>query len=484
MLTKVREVFWGAKPTDPKEAKLLFKIDWFVLSFACLLYWVNYLDRLNLSNAYVSGMKEDLGMKGNEFNLINTCFSIGYIVALIPHNLILLKVRPRYWLSFCSFAWGLLTLGMYKVTSYKQLCVIRFFQATLEALTFTGCHLLLASWYTEAELGKRTAVFTSSGLIGNIFSSTMQSAIYLNMDNLHGIAGWRWLFIIDFIITVPIALYGLLCFPDTPETCKAFYFSEEELSLAKSRLKQRPHTKFDWSIMKRVLGRWHWYLFSFLWVLGGENESFGSNSLFSLWLKYFDYTIPQRNHYPMGVYGMGILANFICCLYIDYTGAKYHYRAGLLIAVVMLISTILYLSDPLSKGHVFAANYLSGFSYAGQPVFFSWANVVCYNDLEERAVVLASMNMFSNAVNAWWSLIFYGADTAPKFLKGLYAMLATSIASAIVVLALRYLQLWEEKLQVQEPAAEELYVESESVGSMTKEVREVTVAEVSSDPSK
>ena len=65
----------------------------------------------------------------------------------------------------------------------------------------------------------------------------------------------------------------------------------------------------------------------------------------------------------------------------------------------------------------FVSQYLSAVSFAGQTVFFSWANIVCINDLQERAIVLASMNMFSNAVNAWWSILFYGADTAPEFKK-------------------------------------------------------------------
>lgn len=457
----------GSKSSGREESRLLMKIDWFVLSFCCLAYWVNYLDRLNLSNAYVSGMKEDLNMKGDQFNLINTCFNIGYVVALIPHNLILLRVRPRYWLSFCSLAWGCLTLSMYKASSYKQLCVIRFFQATFEALTFTGCHLLLASWYTEAELAKRAAVFTSSGLIGNIFSSTMQAAIYRNMDNVRGIPGWRWLFIIDFIITVPIALYGLIFFPDTPETCKAFYFNEEEIALAKSRLKPRKPTPFDWTILKRVLGRWHWYFFSFLWILGGENESFATNSLFALWLKYFGYSVPDRNRFPMGVYGVGVFANFLFCYYIDSTRGRGHWKAGLVIATVMLVSTILLTTNPLSKNHVFAAHYLSGFSYAGQPVFFSWANIICYNDLEERAVVLASMNMFSSAINAWWLILFYGASTAPKFKKGCYAMFATATTSAVVILGIRYLQLRETSQTESETTdEEEQHSKGKEIGSI------------------
>lgn len=448
ILRKVKIVLWGKTPDDPEEARLLVKIDWFVLSFACLLYWVNYVDRLNISNAYVSGMKEDLKMEGNEFNIINTCFNIGYIVFLIPNNLILLKIRPRYWLTFCAIAWGLLTLGIYKVTSYRQIYAIRFFQGAFESSTFVGVHLILGSWYKEEELTKRSAIFTSAGLIGNIFSSTMQSAIYTNMHDLNGISGWRWLFIIDFIITVPIAIYGFFFFPDTPEISTAFYFSEKEIQLAKRRVHQRPYTKLDWSIFKRVLGRWHWWLFSILWILGGENESFGSNSLFAIWLQYFNYTVPHRNHYPMGVYAIGVLATFAFAVYIDGTHARYHWRIGIVIAISMIISTILLILRPLSASYVFVAHYLSGISYAGQATFFAWANIVCQDDLEERSIVLGSMNMFSNAVNAWWSLLFYVATDAPKFRKGCWAMLATCISSIMAVLLIRYLQLRERKHSV------------------------------------
>lgn len=430
---------WGPFPTDPKERKLLFKIDWFVLSFSCLIYWVNYVDRLNVSNAYVSGMQEDLNMKGNEFNIINTCFSVGYILFLVPNNLVLLKIRPRYWLTFCALSWGLLTLGIYRVTSYKQICAIRFFQGAFESSTFSGVHLILGSWYKENELAKRSAIFTLSGLIGNIFSSVMQSSIYKNMDQKSNIAGWRWLFIIDFIITVPIALYGFVFFPDTPETCKAFYFSEEELQLAKSRT-TLVKPRFDLTILKRVVGRWHWWFFSLLWALGGENESYATNSLFALWLKYFGYSIPQRNYYPMGVYAVGVVATLIAGFYIDKTKARYHWRAATFIGISMIVSTIMLLVRPFSDKVVFAAHYISGISYSGQAVVFAWANVVCHYDLEERSVVLGSMNMFSSAVNAWWSILFYAADKAPKFRMGCWAMLATSSSSIVVLIIIRYLQ--------------------------------------------
>ena len=122
-----------------------------------------------------------------------------------------------------------------------QCAVIRFFHECFESSTFAGTHPHVGDlWYKEHEINTRSATFTSSGLIGIIFSGFMQGAIYTSMDRKRGLAGWRWLFIIDFLITLPICFYGLLCFPGSPDNMKAsFFFSEEELIMAKARLPPR-----------------------------------------------------------------------------------------------------------------------------------------------------------------------------------------------------------------------------------------------------
>jgi ACS family pantothenate transporter-like MFS transporter len=61
----------------PGERKLVQKLDFFILTFCCLMYFLNYLDRTNLNNAYVSGMREELDFKGNQLNQINTVFTVG-----------------------------------------------------------------------------------------------------------------------------------------------------------------------------------------------------------------------------------------------------------------------------------------------------------------------------------------------------------------------------------------------------------------------
>lgn len=54
-----------------------------------------------------------------------------------------------------------------------------------------------------------------------------------------------------------------------------------------------------------------------------------------------------------------------------------------------------------------------------------------YEDDMMRSFVIASMNTLSAGTNAWWAIVFYSADFAPRFTRGMYAMIATSITLAI-----------------------------------------------------
>jgi ACS family pantothenate transporter-like MFS transporter len=91
-----------------------------------------------------------------------------------------------------------------------------------------------------------------------MFAGVMMAAIYKSMDGRSGFAGWQWVFIIDGIITCPIALFGYLYFPDLPENTRAPYLSEGERKLALNRLppkKEDGHSIAPWSLTKRVLGQ-------------------------------------------------------------------------------------------------------------------------------------------------------------------------------------------------------------------------------------
>lgn len=111
---------WFPPSTPASEKTLLYKIDFFILTYGCLSYFTKWLDQANISNAYVSGMREDLLMFGTEYNLAVTCFQVGSILGPIPSNLMLMWVKPRYWLPGCELAWAGLTILTYRVTSSEQ----------------------------------------------------------------------------------------------------------------------------------------------------------------------------------------------------------------------------------------------------------------------------------------------------------------------------------------------------------------------------
>ncbi|KAH2363956.1 hypothetical protein KXV98_003146 [Aspergillus fumigatus] len=381
------------------ESKLRFKIDFFILTFCCITYFFNYLDRANLSNAYVSGMKEELAFHGNQLNVINTIFTVGYILGQVPSNLALTYFRPRIFFPAMIFLWGGLTMITAAVHSPQGIMAIRFFLGLAESSTFVGTHYILGSWYTEEELGKRSGIFTASGLAGTMFGGFIQTGIHSSLDGVRGLSGWRWLFIIDGLITLPIAIYGLFLFPDTPATTRAPYLTESERALAISRLPvtNAERAPLNRAFIKRLFTTWYWWAFVILWVIAGETESFSSNSLLALYMKShptIKYSVAQLNNYPTGVPAVGIVSTLFWATLTDILHGK-RYLVAYFIGITGVVTAALILTRFDSTPTVFGAYYWAGAVYACQATFFAWCNdAMRSQDARHRSVVLAIMSTY------------------------------------------------------------------------------------------
>lgn len=79
-----RSYVWDTLDKSPEERRFLFKLDAVILTLASLGYFIKYLDQVNITNAFVSGMKEDLKLFGNELNYMQTCWTVGYVIGEIP----------------------------------------------------------------------------------------------------------------------------------------------------------------------------------------------------------------------------------------------------------------------------------------------------------------------------------------------------------------------------------------------------------------
>ena len=112
---------WFNPGTSSAEKKLLLKLDVLLAFYSCIAYWVKYLDTVNLNNAYVSGMKEELNFKGNDLVHTQVMYTVGNIIFQLPFLFYLNKIPLNYLLPGLDMAWSLLTIGAAYVNSVPHL---------------------------------------------------------------------------------------------------------------------------------------------------------------------------------------------------------------------------------------------------------------------------------------------------------------------------------------------------------------------------
>ena len=140
-------------------------------------------------------MKEDLAMNGNQINLIDTAWTVGYVVGQIPSQIILTKVRPSIWVPSCELVWTTLTFTLAAAKTSNHVIIIRFFIGLAESIFYPAAHTVLGAWYKPSELGKRACIFHASSAVAAMFSGYLQAAVYKGLNGVHGFAGWQWLFV-------------------------------------------------------------------------------------------------------------------------------------------------------------------------------------------------------------------------------------------------------------------------------------------------
>ncbi|CAI7579065.1 unnamed protein product [Penicillium pancosmium] len=395
------------------ERRFLLKLDAAILSVGCLGFFMKYLDQGNMANAYVSGMQESLFMYGNEYTYAGTAYTVAYAVMQVPSTLIVQKVRPSIWLPTMEIGWAIFTFAQAGLQNVGELYAFRFLIGLFESSFFPVLLYVLGSWYTKTELAKRVALFHMTAPLGTAFGGYLQAAVYKNLDGAHGLAGWRWLYIICGCMTVPVGIATFFLLPDTPYTTRVWYLSKSERDLAEERVlkagKAKP-VKITLATFKKILSSWKWYVFVIGYVLYGE--SCGGSSYFAIWLKSEGFSVVDRNLIPTGTSLISGACVVIWGFLSDYTGSRF---AWVLIPLILTLLPNGILAVWPSSLALKEFAFLTVNIHLMTAVFYSWANEVCADDNEERAVVISSMNGFQYAVAAWLPIVIFPQTMAPTF---------------------------------------------------------------------
>ncbi|KAJ3474177.1 hypothetical protein NLG97_g9957 [Lecanicillium saksenae] len=269
-------------------------------------------------------------------------------------------------------------------------------------------------------------------------SGYIQSGAYASLNLRHGIEGWRWLYIICFACTIPIAILGFVCLPGQPENPKSLFLSAREVALAQERMRadhREPRKPLTRAVFKKVLVGWHfWVLVGFAFFFS-QADGVSSNSGLPLWLKAEGYSVESINTITTVSPAVTIVSAIICGVLSDAYDAKVSLIAAT--ALLNILASVILAIWHVPTGLKFFAFFLVGSADGIAPVVYSWANEICAGDAEERAIVISSMNTIGNTFGAWLPLFVWKTTDAPRYLIGYNWTIALDVCMLIMVFVLR-----------------------------------------------
>ena len=195
-----------------------------ILPFVFICYVVAYLDRVNIGFAALE-MNADLALSAEIFGLLSGIFFLGYVVFEIPSNMIMSKVGARFWIARIMITWGIIEILTGFVQNSTHLYIARFLLGIAEAGFFPGIILYFTYWFRGKERGRASAFLLLALPVGTIIGAPLSTWI---MDTITwgGLAGWRWMFILEGIPAVALGVITLFFLSNRPKDAK--WLSDEE----------------------------------------------------------------------------------------------------------------------------------------------------------------------------------------------------------------------------------------------------------------
>jgi len=204
----------NGRGVDPLEQETIRRVAWRLLPLVGIGYFCAFVDRSNIGMAAAS-MNQQLGFSNTVFGFGAGIFFLGYVLAEIPSNLILNMVGARRWLARIMMSWGIvagLTAFVWNDWSFYG---IRILLGLAEAGFFPGVILYLTWWFPSYYRARMNGVFCSAVVI-SLFIGPLLGGLLLRLDGALGLRGWQWLFIIEALPSVIIAVVTWQLLTDRP----------------------------------------------------------------------------------------------------------------------------------------------------------------------------------------------------------------------------------------------------------------------------
>ncbi|CAG8902071.1 unnamed protein product [Penicillium egyptiacum] len=431
--------------TPEMEQHILRKMDIRLLPMLGVLYLLAFLDRGNIGNAKIEGLLDDLHMSGQQYSWCLTVFFFTYCIFELPSNLFLKKLKPSRWLPLLMVAWGIVMTLMGLVQNYAGLLTARLFLGVAEAGLYPGIAYYITLWYPRHRAQYRQALFFSAASIAGAFSGILAYAI-AKMDGVGGYAGWRWIFILEGLLTVVVAFVAPFAIYDFPETAK--FLTEDERRLVIHMLRSqtaggdmpsegvaKEEAKFRFRYVLDALVDWQVYVAIFMYW-GITCPLYGISFFLPSIIKDLGYATSVAQLLTVPIYVTAAVVAVVAAWLSDRRKQRSPFILFFMCLIAIGFIIVLASTGRGAPGVVYFGVFIAVVGiYPAFPGNVTWLSVNLAGDYK-RAAGMALHIGLGNLAGAMASNFYRGQD-APKYILGHALELGFCVAGIIAVVVLR-----------------------------------------------
>ncbi|CUM64871.1 uncharacterized protein PRCAT00002486001 [Priceomyces carsonii] len=400
--------------TDKERRQLIRKIDLCILPPISILFLFAYLDRANIGNAKLENLIVDLDMSPEQYLVCLSLFFVGYCLFEIPSNIALKLFSPKIWIPSIMVVWGIVATLMALSSSFGGLLAARFFLGATEAGVFPGAIFYLSMWYPRKSLVTRLTFFNSAISIAGAFGGLLAWAIG-HMRGIAGKPGWFWIFTIEGLATIVVAITGFFTIRRFPKEDN-FLSPRQKIVLEEVLWEDNDamrEEKFSLKEVKKTFKDIKVWLYMLSWM-GIALPEYSLTLFLPTIINNLGYTAADAQLLTVPPNA----AAFICAITSAFASKKFNVRAPIII-IGITVASIGYIML-LSSGRV-GIQYLATFfatcgMMTASALMFTWV-ATNVSGQTKRAVATAIQISFGD-IGAVIGCQMYRPNQTPRFYLG------------------------------------------------------------------
>ena len=414
------------------EARTMRRVTVRLVPFLILCYFVAFLDRVNLSFAALT-MNKDLSISSTVFGQAAGIFFVSYFLLEVPSNLALAKFGARRWIARIMFTWGIISGCMAFVVGDWSFAIVRFLLGAAEAGFFPGIIFYMTLWFPSAYRARIAGFFMAAIPLSSVLGAPLSNWL-LGMNGIAGLAGWKWLFLLEAVPAVILSFAVLAVLTDRPAVATWLPTDEREWLItrleaeARQRVSARHYSLVQSLTDPKVLALSLVYfgvvacLYGTSFFLPQIIKQFGLSNTDSILLSAVPYVV-------------GVAASITWGMLSDRTGN----RRGLLLVSLALaaVGTAGVAWAPGATSKLICLSVAAWGIYGSLPVF--WTLPTAFLSGASAAGGIAIINALGNLSGYFGpSIMGYLRDWTGGFEAGLMVLGAAGAVAFLVVLALNH----------------------------------------------